>query len=122
MIQELAEMPDVFKNHEKGDIYYMLHNTDAPYAYINVNFTYAPVAILHVEVIRFSHNIFRWGIEHDWQVVVDECQKHDCSTIYITSPGTLAQKDKLIRFCKHFGFKQFSQHIAAHQFIGEENG
>ena len=122
MVRLLTEKPDAFKNFETGDVYYQLFDCDGPYGYTCLNFTYAPVAILHVEVERFSHIILKEGVKGDWSYFQSECKKNDCHSVSITSPGSFEDNAKWMRFIRHFGFKDFAQYTASYQFIGETNG
>ena len=122
MVRLLAEKPSAFKNFETGDVYYELFYGALDYAYVCLNFTYAPVAILHLEVKEFTHNILKKGIKEDWNRLKGKCEKNSCYSISITSPGSFEDNAKWMRFIRHFGFKDFTQYTASYQFIGENHG
>jgi hypothetical protein len=121
MLDELAEAPRIFtERHQDGDVYFAISGQWGPYAYVSINFNYPPIALLHLEMKRFSHNILKKGIDHDWALIKNKCLMRNCNRIYVTTPGTLAQNDKFLRFVSYFGFKDFTQHISSLQSIGEE--
>jgi hypothetical protein len=103
MLKHLEEKPDILGPFEKGDLFYALCDHKGSYAYASLNFTYGDVVILHLEFERFSHNILK-------------------ITIYITTPGSLQSSKKFIRFTSYFGFDNFTEHVAAYQYIGEDDG
>jgi hypothetical protein len=118
MVNILTEKPSVFKSGEVGDVYYCLSDDNAPYAYAALNFTYAPVAILHVEVKRFTHNTLKQLVNDDWEFCLKQCREHDCTMISVTKMGGFESNSTWMKFIRHFGFDKFSQYTGSTQIIG----
>ena len=119
MVKMLAEKPDAFKQEQEGDVHYLLFDDAAPYAFACLNFCYPPIAMLHLEVRRFSHNILTKSGPADWAYLVNECKSNGCDMIHINTEGTLEQNAKFMKFVHYFGFKEFVQYIASTQHIGD---
>ena len=117
MVHILAEKPSAFKSGEEGDIYYALHTDEEIYAYACLNFAYPPVAILHLEVRKFSHNILKL-LKKDRLVCLSECKKHNCHLISITKEGSFESNKTWMKFVRHFGFENFVQYTGSTQIIG----
>jgi len=118
MVNILAEKPSVFTHYDDGDVHYALSTDTGIYAYACLNFTYAPVAILHLEVREFSHNILKSLIDDDWPVCISECKNNGCNLISITKEGDLKSNKIWMKFVRHFGFDNFAQYTGATQVIG----
>ena len=118
MVKKLAEKPSVFDRPQEGDGYYMLFNDDGPYAYITLNHTYPPVAMLHLEVKKFSHNLLKSAVKEDWYHILEMCMKNGCNIIQVQKEGSFESNTTWMKFIKHFGFSNFAQYTASSQLIG----
>jgi hypothetical protein len=118
MISILAEKPSAFPFEETGDVYYKLSDKDGVYAYAALNFFYKPVAVFHLEVERFTHNILRKAVKDDWLYFTSKCEQAGCKTIVIDKPGSFDKNKTWMKFIKHFGFNNFTQFTASSQPIG----
>ena len=116
MVKLLTEKPDAFKHAQEGDVYYRLFDDAGSYAFGCINFSYPPIAMMHLEVHRFSHNIMK-SADADWQYILTECQKRSCNIIHINTEGTIEEQSTFIKFVGNFGFKKFTQYIASIQHI-----
>lgn len=119
MITILDEKPNVFPFQENGDVYYKLSDNKGVYAYAALNFFYKPVAVLHLEVERFSHNILKRGIKNDWKYFVSEAKEAGCKTIVVDKEGSFEGNATWMKFIGYFGFTNFTQFTASSQLIGE---
>jgi hypothetical protein len=122
MVNALTKKPDAFETEQDGDHFYEMHDSAGTYAYACLNFNYAPVAILHLEVVRFGHNVLKKIVSTDWPFCKAQCTEHGCKIISINKPGSLENNQPWTKFVRHFGFKEFAQYTASIQMIGEENG
>ena len=119
MVNILAERPDVFFPPNDGDVYYAMSTEKGIYAYGCLNFAYPPVAMVHLEIKEFSHNILKSIIKDDWPYCLEQCKKHGCHILSITKEGTFESNKTWMKFVRHFGFKQFSQYTSSVQTIGD---
>lgn len=119
MVSILDKKPSVFKNPQSGDVYYQMSDDSGPYAYATLNFTYPPVAILHVEVERFTRSTMKSLTKDDWPFCVDECRVNGCQMIFVNKEGDFESNSTWMKFIKHFGFKDFTQYTGSVQVIGD---
>jgi hypothetical protein len=122
MITILAEKPSIVDDPQEGDVYYMLFDDDGPYAYVTLNYTYPPTAILHLEVKRFTHNLLKSAIKDDWAYLMDRCKDKGCFIVHVQKGGSFESNATWMKFIRHFGFDNFVQFTASAQFIGDQHG
>lgn len=119
MVSILSQKPSIFNRSEVGDTYYEMYDDAGPYGYACLNFFYPPVAILHVELVRFSHTILKKIVKTDWPYCVEQCHKNNCTIVSVDKEGELESNRSWIKFVRHFGFERFTQYTASVQILKE---
>jgi hypothetical protein len=120
MVHILAEKPSVFAElPDTVSDYYGLADDIGYYAYACLDFSYPPIAMVHLEMKRFSHNILNLIKAEDWPACVKICKEHGCSSIVASTEGSKKSNAKWIKFVRNFGFTEFRDYTASNQSIGE---
>jgi hypothetical protein len=119
MVSTLTEKPTAFEHGQEGDVYFALVDDDGPYAFAALNYTYPPIAILHLEVKRFTHNLLKSAVKEDWPKILNECRANGCDVIHVNKRGSFSSNDSWMKFIRHFGFDNIVEYTAAVQTIGD---
>ena len=98
-----CKRPQCFEKLEEDFVYFEGYDTK-PYVYAAISF-YPPMAYMHLEVIRFSHNILKRMIV-DWDLLKKVIRENGVNTVTITKPGTLDSNKSYIKFLKKLGLSQ----------------
>lgn len=112
---ERCDKPDVFNN---CDAFYYIKGFDnnGVYAYMAIDFRLKKSAILHLEVIRFSHEILKQLIG-DWEGIKQILKENEVKTIAATRLGTTEEHKTWLKFIRWFGFNDIKQQVTAIQEI-----
>jgi hypothetical protein len=119
MITPMTQKPSVFeKPSQEGDEWFICFDTSGePYAYITLNCSYPPWAIIHLEVTGMTPKHMREAVNVDWVGVVEVCKQNDCNAILAETTGNLEDTKLFQRFVKYFGFTNFIERVTSVQFI-----
>jgi hypothetical protein len=123
MVKTLTEKPTAFEYAQEGDVYFaMVDEAGEAYAFATLNYSYPPVAIIHLEVKRerFTHNLFKSAVKEDWPIIINECLANGCDIVHVNKKGTFESNASWMKFIRHFGFDNFMEYTAAVQTIGDK--
>ena len=108
-----CDKPDVLKAQE--GLYWIKGFDDkGVYAYMGIDFSMPHAAVIHLEVVRFSHSILK-SLIVDWYGIKRILIENDVKTTAVTKLGMIKDNKKFIRFIKIFGFTDVKQQFTAIQ-------
>ena len=112
MIEKCGK-PDVFE--AQKDLYWIKGFDDkGVYAYMGIDFSMPYAAVIHLEVVRFSHTILK-SLVDDWYGIKRILRENNVKIMAATKIGLIEDHEKFIRFIKIFGFKDVKQQFTAIQ-------
>ena len=107
--------PDVFK--DLGEFYWIeAYDKDGAYAYVAIDFRVEKTAIIHLEVLKFSHRILK-SLVADWEGIKHICKQNDVKTVAAARTGTIEEHRTWVKFIRWFGFIDVKQIVNAIQEI-----
>jgi len=106
-----CEQPDCFKHLEDGFIYYKELNVSGDYVY--AAFTSTQPSYLHLEVVRFSHNIMK-SIICDWHELRKCMKERNITSYIITKNGNLESNRSYIKFLNKLGMSSPHEVLIGH--------
>ena len=110
---EKCDKPDV--SEAKKDLYWIKGYDDkGAYAYMGIDFSMPYAAVIHLEVVRFSHTILR-SLVWDWVGIKRILKENNVKIMAATKIGLIEDHEKFIRFIKIFGFTDVKQQFTAIQ-------
>ena len=77
---------------------------DKPYVYAAISPT-PPNAIIHLEVVRWSHNILKKLIV-DWDILKKTMKNNGIETVAITKMGNLKDNEAYVKFLAWMGLPE----------------
>jgi hypothetical protein len=98
-----CKRPQCFEKLEDDFMYFEGYDTE-PYVYAAISF-HPPNAYMHLEVIRWSHNILK-NLIVDWSILKKIIKENGVNIITITKPGTLAENEAFVKFLNRLGLSQ----------------
>ena len=112
---EKCDTPDVYK---ELDYLYCVKAFDnnGVYAYLGLDMRVPESAVLHLEVIRFSHHILK-KLVGDWQGVVRILKQNNIKRIVVAKSGIIDDNRKFLKFIRWFGFHSVEQQFVSIQEI-----
>ena len=111
---EKCEKPDVFNQFEYEMYYIRGFDGDGVYAWLAIDLRMAGLAIIHLEVVRFSHRVLK-NLISDWQGIKDILRGSQVEQVVTTRVGTPSDHSTWIKFIKWFGFKDITQQVTSVQ-------
>ena len=102
MVIEVMDRPVPFKHIATTSRWYELVDDKGVFGYMALK-EELPAVGLHLEILRWSHNVLKTMIE-DWQWVLHVVRQMGATNIYATNPN---YKDRRwAKLLKHFGFPE----------------
>jgi hypothetical protein len=112
---EKCDTPNVFK--DLSHLYCIKgFDKNGVYAYMGIDLRMPENAVLHLEVVRFSHTILK-QLVGDWQGIVRILKENNTKTIAVTQSGETKDHEVWLKFIRWFGFCDIVKQITSIQEI-----
>ena len=106
-----CKKPDVYEGLTADLLYLELTDDKGVYAYMAFDFNVTDIAVLHIEMNRFSHKVLRQMLK-DWEDIKDLLKRYYIRQMVVT---VVEADEKWAKFVSIFGFKDIKKQYTAIQ-------
>ncbi len=97
-------MPDSSKDFR----YFELYHRGGIYGWAAFDLRWPPYCLLHLEIKRWSHNIFK-ELKKDWIFAQNIIRSLGCDIVTLIKEGDLREQTSYLKLVKAFGFPEPTQ-------------
>ena len=109
MVKVVKIKPAIFKEmpfpHD-GFNWFELYFEDKLYGYASMDLRFPPACLLHLEIVNWSHRIFKELVTQDWPFAKKFARGLECDKIIVTKEGNLTKNASWVKLIKKCGFKE----------------
>ena len=113
MVRKAQRIPECYEMFDFLHVFECF-NDNCIYAYAALDLRYLPVAMLHLEVKKWSPSVFK-EFERDWLIAKDIMKNAGANACVLMKPGKLENQYKYTKFIKRFGFNNPVQYTTSYQ-------